>query len=58
VGAAECNEGLGRDENFPRLLKADRDIAEHLSPEEIDARLRLSITCAMSIGYLPEFRAK
>ena len=25
------------DENFPRLLKADSDIAEHLSPEEIDA---------------------
>jgi adenylosuccinate lyase len=25
------------DENFPKLLKADRDIAEHLSPEEIDA---------------------
>jgi adenylosuccinate lyase len=25
------------DENFPQLLKADRDIAEHLSPEEIDA---------------------
>jgi len=25
------------DENFPRLLKADPDIAEHLSPEEIDA---------------------
>jgi adenylosuccinate lyase len=31
------------DENFPQLLKADRDISGHLSPEEIDA--------AFTFGY-------